>query len=381
MPDSKRAAGLDTVWAVLANVLAVLPLLVALTLSEANRETYYQAVQEDEFLEWATVFAFAVAAVVLALAAVRQWRSKGVPPWFLAGVALFCVFVAGEEISWGQRVLGYRPPVYFLQENFQQELNIHNVVDTSLRKLGLKAVILGYGVALPLLALVPPLRRLLERLAVVSPPWSLAPAFLITFFTYQEYPLKFTGEVVELMLGLAFLFAALTAVESHAGDASTSGRRLGRLAVVVAIVVALGLSAAALSRRQRGGDEEILAAVGAETAALRSDFLTMARRNRGRPVTKCGLHKRVYSFVEKYDTEYLYDGAFAALTDQGMPEPRAEFFLDPWNLPYWIRDECSRRRGRRIIFVYSFGPNRKRESSEWELAGDDIGETILQLGR
>ena len=69
---------------------------------------------EDEFLEWATVWAFAAAAVVFAVAAIRQRRSGVALPWFLAGVSLFCIFVAGEEISWGQRVFGYRPPAYFL---------------------------------------------------------------------------------------------------------------------------------------------------------------------------------------------------------------------------------------------------------------------------
>ena len=157
------------VWPVLANLVAVLPLVIAFILSQTNREAYYQAVQEDEFLEWATVWAFVLAAAAFATAAARQRRRDGALPWFLAGICLFCVFVASEEISWGQRVLGYRPPAYFLAQNFQQELNLHNVVATPLRKLGLKSVILGYGVALPLLALAPPMRRLFERIGVMAP--------------------------------------------------------------------------------------------------------------------------------------------------------------------------------------------------------------------
>lgn len=375
-------------WPVLANLVAMLPLFVCLYLSDSNREVFYQAVQEDEFLEWATVWAFAVAAGVFAVAAVRQRRSSGALPWFLAGVSLFCFFVAGEEMSWGQRILGYRPPAYFLAENFQQELNVHNVVDTSLRKLGLKGVILGYGVLLSLLALAPPIRKLFGRLAIVTPPWTLAPAFLVAFFTYQEYPFKFAGEVVELMLGLAFLFAALHAAEASAAPSEAAGgvesprkRRLVQMAITVAIVAVLGLLSAANSKAQRGADPEILESADTELAALRTDFLAMARRNRGRSETRCGLHKRVFSFVEKYDTDYLYDGAFASLAEQGMPEERAEFFLDPWNTAYWIRDECSDDDKSRVIFVYSFGPNRKRESTEWEVRGDDIGATIFQRDR
>ena len=320
----------------LGNVVALLPLVVAYFLNEASRDAYYQAVQEDEFLEWATVWAFIAAAVVFGIAAWRQRRSAGMLPWFLAGVSLFCVFVAGEEFSWGQRILGYRPPVYFLEENFQQELNVHNVVDTSLRKLALKSVILGYGVVLPLVALVPAVRKLFDKLGVVAPPWELAPAFLVTYLTYEEYPLEFTGEVVELMLGLAFLFAALFAAHTLSKPRETGNLRLAWMAAFVAAVVVLGVASAAYSRAQRGASEEILAATTDELEALKADFLAMARRNRGRSVTKCGLHKRVYSFVEKYDTEYLYEGSFAALTRQGMPEERAQFFdLEIWNLGSW----------------------------------------------
>ncbi len=56
-----------------------------------------------------------------------------------------------------------------------------------------------------------------------------------------------------------------------------------------------------------------------------------------------------------------------------LPQERAEFFLDPWNSPYWIRDRCDRETNRRIMFIYSFGPNRRRDSSRTEILGDDIG--------
>jgi hypothetical protein len=30
------------------------------------------------------------------------------------------------------------------------------------------------------------------------------------------------------------------------------------------------------------------------------------------------------------------------------------------------------------VFIYSFGPNRQRDSSEWEILGDDIGMRLAQ---
>ena len=57
-----------------------------------------------------------------------------------------------------------------------------------------------------------------------------------------------------------------------------------------------------------------------------------------------------------------------------LPEERADYFLDPWNSPYWIRHRCSSKRQR--ITIYSFGPNRRRDSDSRELRGDDIGAVI-----
>ena len=83
-----------------------------------------------------------------------------------------------------------------------------------------------------------------------------------------------------------------------------------------------------------------------------------------------------YTFQEKYAQTYLFEGNFSALQSQGLPEERAEFFLDPWNSPYWIRDRCDSDSGERFVFVYSFGPNRRRDSSRTEILGDDIGTYV-----
>ncbi len=45
--------------------------------------------------------------------------------YILAGIGL--VFVAGEEISWGQRIIGFATPDYLLDNNIQEELNLHNI--------------------------------------------------------------------------------------------------------------------------------------------------------------------------------------------------------------------------------------------------------------
>lgn len=324
----------------------------------------YFSVQEDEYLEWATFWGFALACVAYLSASVKQWRNSRSVPWFLFGVGLFCFVVAMEEISWGQRLLGYRPPAYFLEQNFQQELNFHNIVDTSYRKLALKLIILLYGVALPLLGAFRLTGRLIERLGIVAPSIWLIPSFAAMAWIYHDYPWSYSGEWVEAMMALGFLAAAM--------QADKPNRLTLRMGLTVAVVIALGVTTGLMSRVLREGDPNVLKAAELEIEALKRDFLS------GKVKTRCNLHKRLFTFQQEYDQQYLQQGEFAALQSQGLPEERAEFLIDPWNSPYWVRDRCVNGGDRRrVVFVYSFGPNRKRDSSHLEILGDDVGAYIL----
>ncbi|MDH3405154.1 MAG: hypothetical protein OEP45_16155, partial [Acidobacteriota bacterium] len=251
MPTPRQPAALAA--SILANLLVLGVLAYAALLHSQLPDHYRAAVQEDEYLEWATFWAFLGAAAVCGVAAVRQRRAAGGVPWFLAGLGFFCFLFAMEEISWAQRILAYRPPVYFLEHNFQQEPNLHNVIGTGLRKLVLKAIIGGYGVLLPALALLPPARRILERLGVVAPPAALIPSFAAALYLYVDYPWDYSGEIVELMLGLGFLFAALAGPRAAATDRGTLlvQERPWRLALAWLLALGLGWATAAAARNQR----------------------------------------------------------------------------------------------------------------------------------
>jgi len=350
------------VTGMLANAV-VLGIAGALVLwSQLAPDAYYGVVQEDGPVEWASFWAFAAASGL----AVREFAScSGRRRLGLAAVAALCAFVALEEISWGQRVFGYRPPVYFLEHNFQQELNLHNVASRSLRKLALQTVIAGYGVVLPLLCLIPSLQRLATRVGLVVPSVALVPAFGATLVLYVWYPVRFAGEVVELMLGVCFLLSATL---------RSARREVARTLAAVSAVAVLGVGSALLSQA-RSSTPERLAAVAQELQALASDLRAIAAAE-GDEGVGCGLHKRVYTYVEQYEVEPLRQGAFARGT-AGTGE-RGEFFLDPWNSPYWVRDRCDEDGERRRAFVYSLGPNRARDSTAWEIRPDDIGEYLVR---
>jgi hypothetical protein len=393
----------------MSNGLANLPvfgiLAVAATLVSVDPDAYRNIVREDGILEWVTFWTFLVAAGVLGATVVATFavsrRGTGPPspntpsrpepdrhqwPWFLAGLGLFCLGVALEEISWGQRLLGYRPPAYFLAENFQQEFNFHNTIDDDLRQLGFLAVCLGYGVALPLSRMAPAMRRWLDLLGIVAPPPGLIPAFAATAILYRVYPWDHTGEWAEAMLGTAMLFAAV--IHSHAAgkhgreglasaefDALSLDRRPSaapgrRWITAWGATLLLGVGTAMLSGAMNPEDIKGINAARIELEALRHDFASARTR------TRCGLHKRIYTMVEAYHQDHLFEGEFATLRDHGLPEDRARYFLDPWNSPYWVQHSCSDDRRRRAIFVYSMGPDRRRDSSAWEIVEDDLGVWI-----
>jgi len=344
----------------------------------AHPAAYYVSVQEDQALEWATFWSFLLAGVTFAVAARRERRAQSTLPWFSIGLAIFCVLVAMEEISWGQRLLGHRPPDYFLAENLQQEINVHNIVDTSIRMWIFRIIILGYGVFLPLIELVRPGKRVLDRLGIVPPPIELSPAMFVLFWVHRYYHWTFAAEVIECALGFAFLFAAMVSAKRFPQPAQKGGRAVAL--ALPALVLVLGFTTAAWSQSRQSRNPEKLKHAAVEIEALKDDFIAGAAARNEVAVTSCDLHSRLYTLVDE-EPEYaklLTTGAFARLVEAGMPEARAEFFLDPWNSPYWIRDRCDEDNGRRVIILYSFGPNRSRDSSRWELLGDDIGLYLIR---
>lgn len=361
-----------------ANLAPSTVLLAAAIGNKTFPDHYFLALQEDRFAEWLTFWSFVVAGFCFGVAALRFWRNHSRSVWFLIGLACFCLFVAGEEVSWGQRVLGFGSPEYFLAENFQQEVNVHNVLPTGFRKWGLKFLILGFGVLLPSMVLIGPVWSRLERWGVVLPPWELIPSYLAMFLLYQIYPWKFSGEVVELMLGLAILLASLS-IGIRTGTVGTlpAMANVRRVALALSLITLLGVTSAAAASRWLPEDPMKIEAARLETDALRADLLQMARQEGELAAGKCGLHKRLFSFVEKYRKQQLQEGSFASIVREPSSSDRARYFIDPWNTPYWIRHSCGEGPGGSEVLVYSFGPNRMRDSGSGGIRGDDIGAVLV----
>ncbi len=99
--------------------------------------------------------------------------------WILLGL-LGCVYMAGEEASWGQHYIGWLTPEGWQAVNDQGETNLHNTsawLDQKPRTLLEIGVIVG-GIIIPLLALKRPSIRE-GRFAIFLPPLVCLPTALI----------------------------------------------------------------------------------------------------------------------------------------------------------------------------------------------------------
>lgn len=341
---------------VAAHVLFAFWILLLMLGGVLAPETYRASLQEDRFIEWWTVPLFAAAGIFALRAA---WRDRRV---FDALVGVFCIFVAGEEFSWGQRLLGFTPPAPFLEHNFQQEFTLHNFSGVfGQPKWSLVAVLAGYSGVLPLLHRFPAGRRILERVGATAPSATVIPWFAAAILLLVWYPLPFTGEWVEALAGGLFLI--------------TLAPTPRRAALVAAGGALLAIALTAWSARGFADAAEV-ACAHAEAAALLDD-LVYGDAATLRLAGASSVHKRVFTAMrEGYIDESAVTTFHAAPcpADPSAAE-RRRYAVDPWGTAYWVY--VARGADSVALRVYSFGPNRRRDGGSATGGGDDAGASVV----
>lgn len=113
--------------------LTWLPMYVALfllPLAANHFSLFMQFGNEDSWVEYGTFGAFVVTAI-LSVKIIRElWQHHardGISILLAGCILMGSILSAGEEISWGQRLLHLSVPAEFEEENVQQEINIHNL--------------------------------------------------------------------------------------------------------------------------------------------------------------------------------------------------------------------------------------------------------------
>ena len=119
------ATGLESRVSVFGYLFLCLNVLFFSFLLAADSETFRAMAREDYWVEYLTAVWFLLAGVLLFGTA---WMERDILRrcvYILGGLAM--VFVAGEEISWGQRIFGFATPDFLASVNDSGEFTVHNI--------------------------------------------------------------------------------------------------------------------------------------------------------------------------------------------------------------------------------------------------------------
>lgn len=198
-------------------------------------EIFAKLKKEDGLFEYGTFLAFLLAGIYSAQGAVnlincqlKNWWLK-IITGLLVIASLGLVFVAGEEISWGQRIFGIETPPEIAAQNTQGEITIHN------NKKIIGYVYYGYlaiaiyaataGIGLKILSRLGG-QKLVQKLKWLVPSWYLMGYFLPIIIyvplreTYGYIVFGDWEEMSELFLSLGIL--------GHFGEVKKMSRKVGK---------------------------------------------------------------------------------------------------------------------------------------------------------
>lgn len=194
-------------------------------------ETLGYLCQEDVLVEPAQAVLYAISAAVFVYAS----RGPRLGKLWTLGLAALSFWLAGEEVSWGQRMFGVATPDWLAGRNVQQELNFHNLdgLHQRVRLVGVLFVgVLAFAIPLGY-RWVAWVKALVERLEFPVFPLFAAPTVAVAI-AFMAVP-RIKGAIVfeldeisELLLAVAFAaFAFSHAATARSVDAAMASVRLG----------------------------------------------------------------------------------------------------------------------------------------------------------
>jgi hypothetical protein len=170
-----------------ALALFLVPIVITLTLAigrALDRDLAFAAVEEDHVVEWLQFAGYAAAGVLAAMSARtflgRRDAFRGAACLIFA---IGCLFIAGEEIAWGQRLLEFETSSALKEVNTQGAETVHNV-DALQRPFQGALLLIGlYGMVIPCALCFSRVRRLVaaraRQLDFLVPPIFLTSSFLV----------------------------------------------------------------------------------------------------------------------------------------------------------------------------------------------------------
>lgn len=172
---------------------------------------------EDGVIEYSTAILLFCSSILLFVRFLKLKAEKKI--WWKVGIlfiAILFFFAAGEEISWGQRLLNFSSGEFFNKKNLQKETNLHNLTvgEVNLNKLIFGKLItiflLLYLLVLPFLYKKNEwVKTLINNFAIPIVKWHHVAAFIGGTFFVLMMDSGRKWEVYEFCFALLFLMIFL----------------------------------------------------------------------------------------------------------------------------------------------------------------------------
>ena len=206
------------------NLIVPLSLIIFLAIKVISSDFFISIFKEDSVAEYLQ-FGFYLIAAIWTYKLASFYRLKKQKIFFILflilSIGLF--FVAGEEISWGQRLFGIETPESIKEINAQNEITLHNLNIFQHKYLHMVYMIVALYGAFSRILVKKFLPKLFNKIVIFTPPTYLFFCFFSVFVFYFLYDYYFfpysidSGkvyiirwqEVFETYLALGFLGYAL----------------------------------------------------------------------------------------------------------------------------------------------------------------------------
>lgn len=190
-----------------------------------SNEEIREIAHEDGIFEYLSFFSFIFASFLYFKS---YKKNKNI---YLLLFSLLMFVAAGEEISWGQRIIGFETPEFIEKNNVQKEFNLHNIEIFNARhangesKKGISRLLevnflfklfcITYCFILPLsTTLIPKINTFISNIHLPIPPLIFGLIFIFNWFSMRlliDYDIvSYTSYLYEIMeTNAAFMLLAL----------------------------------------------------------------------------------------------------------------------------------------------------------------------------
>ncbi len=170
--------------------ILVIFLFLAIYISRTHLFYFESAmVAEDGFFQWMIFYTLLFASVMC------FYRASILKP-FRGGIFATCLILSGivflgfamDEISWGQRIIGFHSPLFFQTHNTRMQVNIHHLVingfhlNNIIFTLAIKILASLYFIVMPFFYVhskYEKIKRFVNRFAIPLPRYTQTGAYLI----------------------------------------------------------------------------------------------------------------------------------------------------------------------------------------------------------